>query len=157
MIACVSPSEANYAETLSTLHYAARARKIQCKPIVNRDPNSQLIADLRQQVFELQTECVSFKKLLVSNQIEFKENLTLPSEEQIANSKQTGSPIKQMAQPSSGFNMSGQEIRALESEIKQLKVEVIKKEKECQAAQVLNQELQSQLNSQQFEVMTAQQ
>lgn len=48
MIACVSPSEANYAETLSTLHYAARARKIQCKPIVNRDPNSQLIADLRQ-------------------------------------------------------------------------------------------------------------
>jgi hypothetical protein len=39
-----------------------------------------------------------------------------------------------MAPPSSGFNMSGQEIRALESEIKQLKVEVIKKEKESQAA-----------------------
>ena len=40
MIACVSPSETNFAETLNTLNYASRARKIQCKPIVNRDPNS---------------------------------------------------------------------------------------------------------------------
>ena len=46
-----------------------------------------------------------------------------------------------MAQATTGFGMSGQEIRALESEIKQLKVEVIKREKDCQAAVVLNQGL----------------
>ena len=40
MIACVSPAEYNFDETLSTLNYASRARKIQNKPKVNRDPNS---------------------------------------------------------------------------------------------------------------------
>lgn len=43
MIACVSPAESNYEETLSTLKYADRARKIKNKPIVNRDPRLVLI------------------------------------------------------------------------------------------------------------------
>ena len=40
MIACISPAEINFEETLNTLKYAARARNIKNKPIVNRDPNS---------------------------------------------------------------------------------------------------------------------
>jgi hypothetical protein len=44
MIACVSPAEDNFEETLNALKYANRARNIQNKPIVNRDPNSALIA-----------------------------------------------------------------------------------------------------------------
>ncbi len=47
MIACVSPAEINFEETLNTLKYASRARNIKNKPIVNRDPNSQLSAQLR--------------------------------------------------------------------------------------------------------------
>ena len=38
MIACVSPAESNLDETISTLKYAARARNIQNKPILNNDP-----------------------------------------------------------------------------------------------------------------------
>ena len=38
MIACVSPHDSNYEETLNTLKYASRARNIQNKPIINRDP-----------------------------------------------------------------------------------------------------------------------
>ena len=53
MVACCSPAETNYEETLNTLKYAARARNIKNKPIVNRDPASQQIAQLRQQVYEL--------------------------------------------------------------------------------------------------------
>ena len=37
MIACVSPADTNVDETLSTLRYADRARKIKNKPIINRD------------------------------------------------------------------------------------------------------------------------
>ena len=48
MIACVSPAEINFEETLNTLKYASRARNIKNKPVVNRDPNSQQIAQLRQ-------------------------------------------------------------------------------------------------------------
>jgi kinesin family protein 4/21/27 len=32
MIACVSPAESNYEETLNTLKYASRAREIKNKP-----------------------------------------------------------------------------------------------------------------------------
>jgi hypothetical protein len=40
MIACCSPAESSYDETLNTLKYAARARNITNKPVVNRDPAS---------------------------------------------------------------------------------------------------------------------
>ena len=56
MIACVSPAESNYEETLSTIKYASRARNIKNKPVVNRDANSILIEGLRNQVTTLQTE-----------------------------------------------------------------------------------------------------
>ena len=48
MIACTSPADANLEETVSTLRYADRARKIKNKPIVNREGSE--IARLRQQV-----------------------------------------------------------------------------------------------------------
>lgn len=46
MIACISPAEYNYDETLNTLKYASRARNIKNKPVINWDPNSALIASL---------------------------------------------------------------------------------------------------------------
>lgn len=50
MIACCSPHGTNYEETLNTLKYASRARNIQNKPIVNKDPQTILINALREQV-----------------------------------------------------------------------------------------------------------
>jgi kinesin family protein 4/21/27 len=47
MIACVSPAEVNFEETLNSLKYASRARNIKNAPKVNRDPNSAQIAQLR--------------------------------------------------------------------------------------------------------------
>lgn len=52
MIAACSPAECNFLETLNSLKYASRARNIKNKPVVNRDPASMLIAQLRQTVFE---------------------------------------------------------------------------------------------------------
>ena len=54
MIACVSPADSNLEETISTLRYADRARKIKNKPIVNKDPKAEEIGRLRSQVAELQ-------------------------------------------------------------------------------------------------------
>lgn len=50
MIACVSPADNNFEETLNTLRYADRARQIKNKPIVNIDPAAAELANLRQQV-----------------------------------------------------------------------------------------------------------
>ncbi|XP_043496897.1 osmotic avoidance abnormal protein 3-like [Polistes fuscatus] len=60
MIACISPSDIDAEETLSTLRYAARARCIKNKPIVNEDPKDAL---LRQYQLELER----LRKLLESS------------------------------------------------------------------------------------------
>ncbi|XP_074003231.1 chromosome-associated kinesin KIF4A [Numenius arquata] len=54
MIACVSPADSNLEETLNTLRYADRARKIKNKPIVNLDPQAAELHNLKQQVQQLQ-------------------------------------------------------------------------------------------------------
>ncbi|NXD11940.1 KIF4 protein, partial [Nothocercus nigrocapillus] len=54
MIACVSPADSNLEETLNTLRYADRARKIKNKPIINVDPQAAELHHLKQQVQQLQ-------------------------------------------------------------------------------------------------------
>ncbi|KAK1788025.1 hypothetical protein P4O66_016504 [Electrophorus voltai] len=54
MIACVSPADSNIEETINTLRYADRARKIKNKPILNVDPRAAELKRLKQQVQELQ-------------------------------------------------------------------------------------------------------
>jgi kinesin family member 21 len=48
MIACCSPAESSYDETMNTLRYASRAMNIKNKPIINRDAASQQIMELRE-------------------------------------------------------------------------------------------------------------
>lgn len=50
MIACISPADSNMEETINTLRYADRARKIKNKPIVNLDPRAAEMNRLKQQV-----------------------------------------------------------------------------------------------------------
>ena len=76
MIACISPAEFNFDESLNTLKYASRARNIKNKPVVNRDPNSALIAQLRQQLYELQKDLIGFKQLIIKNNIPLPEDMS---------------------------------------------------------------------------------
>ncbi|XP_073985055.1 kinesin-like protein KIF12 isoform X3 [Rhodnius prolixus] len=56
MIACVSPARSNVTETVNTLRYASRAKKIRNKPIVVMDPREALIISLKREVAALQSE-----------------------------------------------------------------------------------------------------
>ena len=67
MIACVSPVEADLDESINTMKYASRARKISNTPIINKDPQSAVISHLKQQVFQLQAELLRAKRILSSN------------------------------------------------------------------------------------------
>ncbi|RZC35221.1 chromosome-associated kinesin KIF4A, partial [Asbolus verrucosus] len=58
MIACVSPADYNVEETLSTLRYADRARKIQNKPVVNEDPKAAEINRLKKTIQDLKLQIV---------------------------------------------------------------------------------------------------
>ena len=59
MVACTSPADSNLEETISTLRYADRARKIKNKPIVNRDPKTAELNRLRSQVQQLQMQVLA--------------------------------------------------------------------------------------------------
>lgn len=50
MIACISPAESNYEESLNTLKYASKAMNIKNKPVINRDPHSAMLNQLRQRI-----------------------------------------------------------------------------------------------------------
>ncbi|XP_072969502.1 kinesin-like protein KIN-4A isoform X2 [Typha angustifolia] len=70
MIACISPADINAEETLNTLKYANRARNIQNKPIVNRNPISDEMQRMRQQIEYLQAELVSARGGAPSDEIQ---------------------------------------------------------------------------------------
>ncbi|XP_005731437.1 kinesin-like protein KIF21B isoform X4 [Pundamilia nyererei] len=61
MIACVSPSDRDFMETLNTLKYANRARNIKNKVMVNQDKTSQQISALRAEIARLQMELMEYK------------------------------------------------------------------------------------------------
>ncbi|CAL8336807.1 unnamed protein product [Lota lota] len=50
MVACLSPADNNYEESLSTLRYADRAKSIQNRPRVNQDPKDALLLQYRQEI-----------------------------------------------------------------------------------------------------------
>ncbi|KAK8400868.1 hypothetical protein O3P69_002554 [Scylla paramamosain] len=62
MIACVSPSDTDFMETLNTLKYANRARNIKNKVMVNQDKASKAIAILRQEIQQLRVELMEYKQ-----------------------------------------------------------------------------------------------
>ena len=55
MLACVSGSNVDLEETLNTLQYATRARRIKNTPIVNKN-NADLLAQMRVDIAQLREE-----------------------------------------------------------------------------------------------------
>ena len=140
MIAACSPAETNFNETLNTLKYASRARNIKNKPVVNRDPASQQIAQLRQMVYELQKELLSTRKVLLNNDIHFEQKIELPDADQL---EKMGSAIESAnktmgilmptghAGGSSGANPA--EVKRLEQQVQELKAQFASKDKELKS------------------------
>ncbi|TRZ02979.1 hypothetical protein DNTS_004984 [Danionella cerebrum] len=69
MIACVSPSDRDFMETLNTLKYANRARNIKNKVTVNQDKTSQQISSLRAEIARLQMEIMEYKAVRVASEV----------------------------------------------------------------------------------------
>ncbi|XP_050405593.1 kinesin-like protein KIF16B [Patella vulgata] len=72
MIATISPADVNYAETLSTLRYANRAKNIINRPTVNEDPNVRLIRELREEIARLKALLGSDQDIISSPKVQEK-------------------------------------------------------------------------------------
>ncbi|XP_054938834.1 kinesin-like protein KIF17 [Physeter macrocephalus] len=89
MVACLSPADNNYGETLSTLRYANRAKNIRNKPRINEDPKDALLREYQEEIKKLrailaqQTSPSNFSALLNNqvppNPIQIEEKLLPPS------------------------------------------------------------------------------
>ncbi|XP_030319631.1 kinesin-like protein KIF17 [Calypte anna] len=53
MVACLSPADNNYEESLSTLRYANRAKNIKNKPCINEDPKDALLREYQEEIKKL--------------------------------------------------------------------------------------------------------
>ncbi|XP_037037974.1 kinesin-like protein KIF21B isoform X3 [Bradysia coprophila] len=62
MIACISPSDRDFMETLNTLKYANRARNIKNRVQINQDQSSRTISSLRREIAALQLELLEYKQ-----------------------------------------------------------------------------------------------
>ncbi|XP_058160220.1 kinesin-like protein KIF17 isoform X3 [Dasypus novemcinctus] len=88
MVACLSPADDNYDETLSTLRYANRAKNIKNKPRINEDPKDALLRQYQEEIKKLkailaQQMSPSRLSALLSNQVslhsvQVEEKLLLP-------------------------------------------------------------------------------
>jgi kinesin family protein 3/17 len=59
MIANVGPADYNYSETLSTLRYADRAKKIKNKPHINEDPRDTSLRAMQEEILLLKARLVA--------------------------------------------------------------------------------------------------
>lgn len=62
MVSTISPSFDNYEETLSTLRYADRAKRIVNNAVINEDPNAKIIRNLREELEMLKKELEKAKE-----------------------------------------------------------------------------------------------
>lgn len=69
MIACISPSDRDFMETLNTLRYANRARNIKNKVFVNQDKTTKQIAQLKAEIERLNYELMQYKSRAMSKPI----------------------------------------------------------------------------------------
>ncbi|XP_036801433.1 kinesin-like protein KIF12 [Oncorhynchus mykiss] len=66
MIACVSPTLGNLQETLNTLRYSSRAKRIKNRPMVKRDLREKLVVSLQREICRLRQENLLLQQHLSS-------------------------------------------------------------------------------------------
>ena len=55
MVACLSPADNNYEETVSTLRYASRAKSIKNKPKINEDPKDSMLREYQSEIEKIKS------------------------------------------------------------------------------------------------------
>ncbi|XP_015412782.1 PREDICTED: kinesin-like protein KIF17 isoform X4 [Myotis davidii] len=77
MVACLSPADNNYDETLSTLRYANRAKNIKNKPHINEDPKDALLREYQEEIKKL--KAILAQQMSLSNLSALLSNQVLPN------------------------------------------------------------------------------
>ncbi|KAJ3302124.1 Kinesin- protein 12 [Kappamyces sp. JEL0829] len=101
MIACISPAFQNLNETLKTVRYAMQARKIQNRPVIQLDPQEEMVLNFKTEIAFLRKENSRLKGLL-KNDPKYQDMLKqmADEEEPLRRSKsRPPSPSQRQARP----------------------------------------------------------
>jgi kinesin family protein 3/17 len=124
MIAALGPASYNFMETMSTLRYAERAKKIENKPKVNMDPKDALLLQYQQELAALQAQLEGGGGGAVPGAQKSEEERIKEMEAVVA---------AQMKKLASGANMAKAEREKLERELESKRREIDgEKEKRAQ-------------------------
>merc|ERR1712179_110530 len=94
-ISCASPADINVDETLSSLRYADRARKIKNKPIVNRDGKEAELNALRAENAHLKHENSSLRSQMSGKGMVRSDSIsTVDTKKELECVKETNKKIK---------------------------------------------------------------
>ncbi|XP_023794995.1 kinesin-like protein KIF12 isoform X2 [Cyanistes caeruleus] len=96
MVACISPSSRCLSETLSTLHYASRARRVTTRPLASRVSREKLLQTLEQEIHALQLENLSLRQQLCLPRVPLRSR------------EVTGNPPKAWADSGDRYGPAGQ-------------------------------------------------
>lgn len=106
MIACISPAYQNLNETLKTVRYAMQARKIQNRPMIQLDPQDEMVANFKLEILLLKKENTKLK-LILQKDPKYHDSLKLISEEseeyQKSMKSRPGSPLLIKSKPTINY------------------------------------------------------
>eukprot|EP01133_Synstelium_polycarpum_P011504 gene11504-13421_t len=110
MIACISPADSNFEETLNTLKYAYRARNIMNKPVVNVDPLTKQLNVFKAQIQVLRDELLKhdYKEVDIDNLLHEANIATIITSPIVAHNNNSAiTQQQQQQQPTGGGGGSG--------------------------------------------------
>ena len=84
MICAIRPGHSYYEESLNTLKYADRAKKIKNKPTVNESPQDKIIRELQEENKKLKEEMIKAQKSTVNNHDPEAQRKLLEAQEEMA-------------------------------------------------------------------------
>jgi hypothetical protein len=122
MLATVSPASIHFEETMSTLRYAERAKKVQNKAVVNESNNSEVIAALQKEIEALRSQLRSAgdaaSKERISDELSLNESVARQLEMSLAEKlAETDKQMKEreahMKEMEEQLSRQGSEIRSL--------------------------------------------
>ncbi|XP_037091354.1 LOW QUALITY PROTEIN: osmotic avoidance abnormal protein 3-like [Pollicipes pollicipes] len=133
MVACLSPADNNYDETLSTLRYANRAKQIKNKPKINEDPKDTLLREYQDEIRKLREQLgdggapapAQLEKVVDEEAVaKERERLKAEYEEEMKKMRKELEAQKRL-----GESTGGQNKKKLEKEAEKIRQEFLEREK----------------------------
>ncbi|KAK6110788.1 Kinesin motor domain family protein [Brugia pahangi] len=135
MVANIGPASYNYEETLSTLRYANRAKKINNQPRINEDPKDALLREFQDEITRLreilEERAVKKKKKVCVGGKSESDDEAIPSEEYLNEQQKRLEDERQTI--ISNSNIIAEEKRKILADLEE-RVEQLEREREAQTA-----------------------